>query len=73
MLYSVRFIEDTSWTDEDEAAFNEQFAEEYAREQCNDDFAGKVLDDEVIDQLMEATLSDFTRYFSKAQRLLTSL
>ncbi|MBB1368586.1 UPF0149 family protein [Pseudoalteromonas sp. SR44-5] len=60
VLYNIRFIEDPSWTDEDEAAFNEQFAEEFAGEHHNDDFAGKVLDDEVIDQLMEAILSDFT-------------
>ena len=60
-LYNIRFIENTRWSDEDEAAFNEQFLEEFAHQQHSNDFAaGKMIDDEVIDQLMEAILSDFT-------------
>ncbi|MEJ2913776.1 UPF0149 family protein [Pseudoalteromonas sp. C12FD-1] len=57
VLYNIRFIEDTHWSDEDEAAFNEQFT----NQQHNDDFAaGKMIDDEMIEQLMETILSDFT-------------
>ncbi|BED91479.1 hypothetical protein PspMM1_39470 [Pseudoalteromonas sp. MM1] len=57
VLYNIRFIEDTHWSDEDEAAFNEQFT----NQQHHDDFAaGKMIDDEMIEQLMETILSDFT-------------
>lgn len=67
-LYNIRFIEDPHWSDEDEAAFNEQFT----HQQHNDEFAaGKMIDDETIDQLMEAILSDFTpRAFEPIEALL---
>lgn len=67
-LYNIRFIEEPHWSDEDEAAFNDQFA----HQQHNDEFAaGKMIDDETIEQLMEAILSDFTpRAFEPIEALL---